>query len=548
MKLLSLVILLTLSTACTKKNARNLDEINVALGDAVSTVDPANCYDTVCAEPVYQIFETLFEYNYTKRPFSLQPLLADGMPTISKDGTLYTFKIKKGVFFHDLEDVLVNRELEAQDFINQLKRLAFKGTGSNGWWLFENKIKGLDEFRKTAKDDFSDFFTKDVSGLKALDKHTLQIDLVKPYPQLMYALAMTFSSPTPAELITHFKNELLTNPIGTGPYKLDTWVRKSKLKLSAFSKYHSKKPQVKKLTFHIIKEKQSQWLNFLNKKIDFIKLGKDEFALAITKEGKLEQEYAQKDIELLINPTLTFWWLSFNMTDPILGKNAKLRRAIAHAVNNDELIELFTNNVGLKAGSIYPPGILGHSDKKPAYKYDVELAKKLMNEAGYPKGKGLPEIVYDVRGNSTNARQRAEFIKKELDKIGIKVKVNLNTFPGFLEKARKGQLQFYQGGWAMDYPDSENIVQLLVKKSHPPGPNDSFYTNPKVEKLYNKLAAMNDSEAKAKIAQEIEEIIFNDTPWVMQYYVQNYILKHKNVKNLNLSDLVNNYYKYVTKE
>jgi ABC-type transport system substrate-binding protein len=553
--------------SCTKKTDSD-KTLHVPLSGEISTLDPAHSYDTISASVVYQGYEQLFEYHYLKRPYTLKPLLAESMPIIENDGTKYTIKIRKNIQYHD--DPSFNgkpRFLIANDFINQFKRLAFIPTKSNGWWLFDGKVKGINEFRKKAK-TLKDLETINIEGLYATDDHTLVIELSESYPQLIYALAMSFTSPMPIEPIRKYKNILNDKIIGTGPFKLDSWVRSSTLKLSKFENFHKNfypgsgdrlansrgllkdsgklLPFLEKIQFHIIKEAQTRWLNFKKAKVHFLNIPKDNYATAIEPSGQLSKELIDSGIKLEVFPTLTYWWISFNMKDPILGKNLNLRKAIAHAVDVDKYIRIFTNNTGQKANSIYPPGIPGFDPTRELpYNFDLIKAANYLEKAGYPKGKGLPALVYDVRGASATNKQQADYVKQQLSKIGIKVKINLNTFPGFLEKARNGKLQFWQDGWAMDYPDSENSLQLLTSKNHAPGPNSTFYSNKDYDNLYNQLKLLSDGDKKRSLMLKMEELVHKDLPWVMQYYSRNYILIHETLKNYRHSDLIYNNYKYL---
>lgn len=571
-KIFNTLLLVALFISCTKNTKKNSNELNLALTGNVSTLDPALSYDTVSAKIVYQVYESLYEYEYLVRPYQLKPLLAESFPSIENNGLKYTIKLKDNIYYHNSAAFKgKSRKVIAQDFINQFKRLAYKPVASNGWWLFDRKIKGLNEFREKVGTDLNSFFETKVSGLYAPDDLTLVIELTKPYPQLIYALAMSFTTPIPKEIIVDRNNDLQDNPVGTGPYIFKSWERQAAIKLERNRKYHKsvypskgdrfaneKKmlsdsgknlPFIDKINFSIMKEAQTRWLNFRAKKIDAIVLTKDHFPLALNKSGELNDEFKKEGIQLQIAPTLTFWWLSFNMNDEILGKNLKLRQAIAHAINIENYIALFTNNIGLKANSIYPPGVLGYSPThKPPYEYDLNKAKMLMKEAGHLDGKGLPVFKYDVRGSSTTSRQMGEFIAKELAKIGIKIEVVMNTFPGFLKKAKKEQLQIWQGGWAMDYPDPENVAQLLISKNKPPGPNSSSYHNPVVDKLYEKLFTANSEDQILELTQSIEKQVEADLPWIMQFYSRNYVLFHSHVKNFRQSDLVNNNIKYLRVE
>ena len=116
----------------------------------------------------------------------------------------------------------------------------------------------------------------------------------------------------------------------------------------------------------------------------------------------------------------------------------------------------------------------------------MKLAKKFLAKAGFPDGKGLPEITFDTRNPSTTARQEAEFIKSELSKVGIKIKISTNNFPTFLKKARPGELSFGKGGWIMDYLDPENSLQLLYSKIPPQAPNSSSFNNKPFDQIFLK--------------------------------------------------------------
>jgi oligopeptide transport system substrate-binding protein len=564
---LFLIGALLLLGACTR-GGNKADTIEQSLAGDISSIDPANCYDTVCYVPVAQVYESLYEIEYLKRPYTLRPLLADGMPIISKDRLKYTFKIKKGIKYHPSQLLPEGREVNAQDFITQIKRLAFVPTRSPGWWLFDEKIKGLNQWREVVGSDLEKFFDTPVEGLTAIDDHTLVIELIRPYPQMLYALAMNFTSPVAAEAIRATNNDLSQQAVGTGAYFITSYNPTQEVVLKKNPHYitstypsdgdrfahekgylkdaGSKLPFMDNIRLVIIKEAQTDWLNFLKKKIDLINLTKDHYHVALTPEGKLKPEIIKDRIELQASPTLIYWWLSFNMKDPVVGTNLNLRKAIAHAVNIDKYIELFTYNVAQKANSIYPPGIPGYSPSaETPYKYDLGLAKEFLKKAGFPNGKGLPALKFDIRGTDTRRRQMGEFIQQELRNIGIEVEVRVNTFPAFLEKSRNGELQFWQGGWVLDYPDAENVLQLLSSSNMPPGPNSSQYSNAEFDRMFIELREMDEGPQKYQHMKRMEEIVHQDLPWVMQYYSRNYILFHNYLKNFRYSDIIYNNLKYL---
>lgn len=565
MRFFFLALILIVSCSKAKKDPHTL---SLSLTGDISTLDPANCYDTVCYVPVAQIYEPLFELEYLKRPYSIKPLLAASMPAVSMNKLIYTFKIKPNISYHPNSFIPATRMVKAQDFINQIKRLAFIDTQSRGWWLFDGKIKGLNKWRDFVQTDLDIFFSEPVSGLKLIDDQTFQIELIRPYPQLIYAMALPFTTPLPEEVIRGTRNNLHDKAVGTGPYILQEYnptqvviLKKNPEYISSvypasgdrFAQEHkllkdagAKLPFINNIKLNVIKEAQTDWLNFLGKKTDLLNLTKDHYQVALSQNGQLKTDLAQKNIKLQASPTLIYWWLAFNMKDPILGKNLNLRKAIAHAIDIDKYIELFTYNVGQKANSIYPPGIPGYSPSTQLpFKYDVNLAKEYLKKAGYPEGKGAPKLTFDVRGTDTIKRQMGEFIQKELAMIGIQVDVNINSFPSFLEKSRQGKLQFWQGGWVMDYPDSENVLQLLSSTNLPPGTNSSQYVNPRFDKLFHELRELNDGPQKFEYMKQMEKMVNQDLPWVMQFYTRNYILYHDHLQNFRYSDIIYNSLKYL---
>ncbi len=566
MKILFLIFLIALS-GCTK-NSKNSDRIDISLPGDISTLDPANCFDAVCYVPLFQMYETLYEIEYLKRPYSLRPLLAESFPVISRDRLKYTFKIKKGIKYHDSKVLPKGREVKAQDFVNQIKRLAFQPTRSQGFWVVDGKIKGINDWRNKVGGSLDAFFKEPVSGISTPDDYTLVIELVRPYPQLLWAMALGFTSPIPEEAIKATKNDLRQTFVGTGPYILKDFKPTQGVSLIKNEKYNSstypsqgdrfanekgllkdagaKLPFVKEVKLTVIKETQTEWLNFMSKKIDMVNLMKDQYPLALNEDGTLKTEITQKNIQLQASPTLIYWWIQFNMNDPILGKNLNLRKAIAHGVDIDKYIRIFTYNIAQKANSIYPPGIAGYSPSADLpYKYDLEKAKEYLKKAGYPGGKGLPRLTYDVRGTDTRKRQMGEFVQQELRNLGINVDVSLNTFPAFLEKSRRGELQFWQGGWILDYPDAENVLQLLISTNKPPGPNSSQFSNKEYDKMFEELRELEDGDRKFELMKKMEEIVNRELPWSMQYYSRNYILYHEYLKNFRYSDIVYNNLKYL---
>lgn len=554
---------------CTRPHeGKGNKSLNIALTSEVSTLDPVNSFDNVSGSVIYNVYEQLYEYHYLNRPYELKPLLAESMPIIENQGKRYVIKLKKNIQYHDHKAFGGKpRFVKAEDFITQIKRLSFAPLNSTGWWIIDGVVEGVNDFKKNVGNDFNKFKSTAIKGVSAPDDYTLVINLDQPSPQFIYKLAMSFISPVPLEVVEWEKNDLNNKVVGTGPFFV-TKIDSKEISLSKFTQYHEsfypaegdryansrgllkdsgeKIPFIDSINFKIVKENKERYDMFLKGDLDFIILPQEFYSQVFDDVGNLKENIKSTDIRLQTMPTLTYWWLAFNMRDPLIGKNLNLRKAIAHAIDMNKYIALFTNNTGQKANSILPPGIVGYDPSSTLpYDYNKELAKDYLAKAGYPGGKNLPEIIYDTRAESKISNDQAEFCKEQLGQIGIKVKIVKNNFKQYLDKSRTGQLQFFQDGWTLDYPDAENIFQLLVSTNYPPGPNASFYTNKEFNKMYERLSKLPDGEEKKQLIIKMEKMVNEDLPWIMQYYSRNFILYHDYVKNYRPSDLIWSYPKYL---
>jgi ABC-type transport system substrate-binding protein len=570
-KLISGMIILSLAwlslSGCTKKDDISADVLNMAVPANVKGLDPAQAGDLYSNTVIAQIYERLFSYHYLKRPLTLEPRLAASMPEASKDGLTHTFKIKKGIKFQDNEAFPggKGRELEAKDFIYAWKRVADPNVNSEGWWIFDNRIVGLNEWRDKMKDGSVTYDTE-VEGMKALDEHTIQIKLVQPYYQLYYVLAMNYTAPVPKEAVDKYGKEFLNNPVGTGPYMLKSWVRNNKLELVANptwagQSYPSegeegdkeagllddagkKLPFIKTIVMREITEDQPRWLNFMKGNLDVAAIPKDNFDSSVV-GGELTPDMRKKGIQLIITEDPDVTYTAFNMDDPVLGKSKKLRQAMALAYNGEEVIKKFYNNRAIKAHSPIPPGVDGYEKgyKNPYKKFDVAKAKKFIEEAGFPNGDGLPKFEF-LAGSSSTSRQMAEYFKENLKQIGIDLNITQNSWPQFTKKIRERKGQIWGIAWGADYPDAENFLQLFYSRNASPGANGSNYDNPKFDALYEKAALLPPGEERTKLYQQMRDIVVEDSPWIFGAHRLGYAVKHGWLKNYKPHRIIDDKMKY----
>jgi ABC-type transport system substrate-binding protein len=560
-----------LLTSCSKKESSQYENyVHEAIITNVKGFDPTFSGELYAGIVMGEIYEGLLQYNYLERPTHVEPLLADGMPKVSKDGLTYTFKIKTGVKFHDSPAFKATdgkgRELIASDFIYSWKRLADPKNKSDMFWIFDGKVKGMTEWRDAAAKAGAADYSKPVEGLSAPDDHTLVISLIKPYPQMLYVLTLVGAMVVPHEVVDFYGPEFLNNPVGTGPYRFKNWIHNAQIILEKNPNYHeefypSKGEETDKaagllddagkrlplndgIVFTEAVEDQPRWLNFRKGVYDWIKIPKDNFTTVI-KNGELIDELKNQGMTFshAIDPEITYQ--GFNMEDPVLGKNKYLRQAMSVAADVREVIAKFDNGMAVPAEGPIPPTILGYDPKKvsPYYHFDLEKAKSLMKKAGYPNGEGLPEFTYEMYTGS-GLRQQAELFQEQMAKIGVKIRINVSTWPEFRDKLKSRKAQIFGLAWLADYPDAENFLQLFYSKNSSPGPNDANYVNPEYDKLYEKISVMLDSPERNRLYQKMVDIVVEDCPYIFERIRTPPILTQGWLKNYKRNLMILNYIKY----
>ena len=540
--------------------------IHLTLDNAVESLDPVRAYSDDSLVVSAQVLEPLYQYHYLKRPYEIQPLLAEANPLIEREGTLYKIKIKKGIFFHDHPAFKgKSRELMADDFVIQFKRLAMESLKSPGRSLFTGLIEGFDDYGKLIGEDWTKLNTYPLKGVEARDRWTLIISLKKPEPNLIYYLSLNFISPVPFELVEHFKNDLSDSMIGTGPYVYrgfngkffemqkflgyredyyptsgDRYANVQKLLVSSKEKI----PFIDTVRFYVTQEDE-RWEKFLNHEIDLLSVPKTFIPRLYNSDGGLATELRKQDLRLKHFPILANRWYSFNMRHPVFGKNKNLRLAVAYAIDYTKYIQVISQNTNLRANSLLVPGIAGYRPTEDLrFRYDPNLAKEYLKKAGFSDPSKLPEIVYSTRGTQAIHLMEAEFIKEHLEAIGFKVKIEVLPFSDFLKKGRAGELMFFTDNWLFDYPDGENILQLLIS-SNSPGINKSGYSNAKMDALYMELKRTTNLERREKIFKDMETQVFEDLPWIPMMYESSFVLHYPEIKNFRKSSIIRNYIKYL---
>ena len=532
------------------------------LHSKIKGLDPGCMRDVYSIMVASQIFETLYDYHFLKRPYELVALLAEDMPQVSADRLTYAMKIRKGVYFQD-DACFPNgkgRELKAQDFVFSIKRIAGIEYISPNWSLFDDRIVGLDEFReytKSCKNETDVDYARPVEGLMATDDYTLLIKLKKPWPQLVSAaLADISTAPVAKEAVDYYGRDIISHPVGTGPFKLNVWRRDSYIELVRNTAFRGELypsdgefgdaeagylddagkpiPFADKVVWTVIEEYQPAWLLFLQGKVDATVVPKDSYGEVMTETGQLTSKMRQLDIQLKTFPDPSTFWLGFNMMDKVLGRNKPLRLAISRAIDRRKFIELFFNGRHLVANGLIPPMMDCFDpqiEQKGYARCDLQEARELLMQAETTYGAKLPPLKIAMPGTDTWMRQYGQFLERQLNAIGLQVEVDYMDRPTFEEKLNNKGVQIFASGTTASIPDAIEFLSMFYSKHAPPGPNKFNYSNPEFDGLYEKAQVMPDCPERRELYRKMEIMVLEGCAAVFLNHRVAYVLHHDWYKN-----------------
>lgn len=537
-----------------------------SLNGATTGLDPIHNSSIYDSFVVLNLFDTLYTYKYLARPYVLKPNLAESTPVVSKDGLTYTIKIKKGTKFIDSPAFTngLGREVTAHDFVYSIKRNFDPKERGRNEWLWRDRIVGLEAWKAAGAN-----YGQKIEGLQALDDQTIQIKLTKPYPQLLYTLAMAPSGIVPHEAVKKFGPEFGVKAVGSGPYKLQSFnskraiivrnenYRKEKLNLMAEGYDEATHgftgikaldgkflPITDKVEIHFMNQIEARWVS-LNKGNE-IQLGtvpprQVDNVLSSKSPVVLKPKYAEK-FHHLVNREFGLVFNNFNMDDPSFGtnpdptKNAAnraLRCAIRKAFNWKDRIDKFYYGLGDAYPGVIPPGLEGYNPalSKESVTVDIEGAKKLLKEHGW-----TPANLPTLENHSTQtvmSKQMYEQLRGFLGQIGyphrkVRFKPYAN-FGDFSKALKQRKAMFFGMGWAIDYPDAENLLALYYGGNASPGSNSSNYVNPEYDKLFEQASTMLPSPKRTAIYEKLNEMVINDCVAISGFSRMGIYLWHKNV-------------------
>ena len=544
--ILAILCFITLSGCNNKKETTSSVALNGGIKgggvyrinelENIRSLDPVGINDVVSHHVAHQIYDLLVDLDTS---LNLIPQLATRWE-ITEDGLLYTFHLKKGPKFQDnacFPDGK-GREFNANDVKFSFDRVCDPRTGTLGFDYYKNHVEGAKEYFdevSAARKENREPKINGVSGYIVKDDSTFQIKLKKPFGPFIYYLTLAYAYVVPKEAVSKYGKDFFQNPVGTGPFIFVDWKPDLELNLKKNQNYWEKDksgnqiPYLDGVKFKFLKEVSQQFLEFRNGNLDeSYRLPNESFKEIVTPEKTLKPEFEKFKLQKV--PSLAIQFYGFLTTGKIFN-NEKVRQAFNYAIDRNKILKFVLNGQGYM-GAIYgivPPSMPNYDVKSiKGYDFDLDKAKKLMEEAGYPGGKGFPDAVLQINSGGDRNIQLAESIQSMLKEIGVNMKLNIIQFAQHLDNIDAGRADFYRLGWIGDYPEPENFLNLFYGKNVPKDPtaispiNSTRYQNPEYDALFEKAIATTDQAARYDLYRQAEQIAISQAPMMFIYYDEDY--------------------------
>lgn len=489
-------------------------------GDSVN-LDPSIVTDGESLKIGHQIFDSLLQYK--EGTTEVEPSLAESWE-VSPDGLKYTFKLRQGVKFHDGTD------FNADAVVFNFKR----------WSDPKSEFK----FEGDSFDYYDSQFGPDgsrvIKDVKAIDANTVEFTLANPQAPFLQNIAMTsfgIASPTAVkEKKENFKNE----PVGTGPFVFKEWKRNDSITLEKNPNYWKPGlPKLNKVIVRSIPDNSARFNALQNGEIDIMEdLNPDDLSVLESKS----------DLQKIDRPPFNLAYLGFNLKKKPFD-NVKVREALSHAVNKQGIIDAFFAGQATPAVNPMPPTLWGYNDSIQDYDYNLDTAKQLLAEAGYPNGLPEPLTFYAMpvsRPYMPDGKKVAEAIQADFEKIGVKVNIQSPEWATYLDDTKAGvKDDIYMMGWNGDNCDPDNFLYTLLDKDAIPGNNRSYYVNEDLHKILIEAQKEVDQDKRIELYKQAQEIIKKDIPWIPLVYATQVLAAKANVKGYVPSPTGTEYYSNV---
>ncbi|HXM82714.1 MAG TPA: ABC transporter substrate-binding protein [Burkholderiales bacterium] len=549
-----MILLRAAILACTLLAAPAAAEkvLRYAMPVAETGLDPVQIGDLYSSILLSHIFDPPLTYDFLALPVKVRPNTTAALPDVSRDGRVWTIRIRPGIYFADDPAFRgKKRELTAQDYVYSIKRHWDPKSKSPNLYIIDKRVVGMSALREQALAGGKFDYDREVEGLRALDRYTFRITLSEPTPNMLHYLTYcNLVCAVAREVVEAYGDKIMEKPVGTNAYRLAQWKRSSRIVLERNPGYREhvydeeapaddaeaqaiaaamrgkRLPQIDRVEVYIVEEAQPRWLAFLNREHDVITGVPAEFVHLAVPEGRLAPNLQKQKIQMHRTTELDLAFVYFGMDHPVVGgysaEKVALRRAIALAFDADESIRALYRGQAIPAQSTVPPGVFGF---KPGLvgtlaEFNPAKAKALLDIYGYVDrdGDGYREapdgskLVLELATTpDSNGKQQEELWRKFMDRVGLRIEFRKGRWPELLRDSRAGKLMMWNLGWSAAIPDADTFYAILYGQNAGQS-NLSRFNQPQWNALYDRAKLLPDGAERERLYSEMDKIFFAYAP------------------------------------
>ncbi len=469
-------------------------DVVVAVASTFTTMDPYDANDTLSQAVVKSFYQGLYGFDHTMK---MVPVLAESH-TVSKDGLVYTMKLKHGVKFHD-----------GTDFNAEAVKANFDRVTNP-----ENKLKRYNLYKNIIKTE-------------VVDPYTVRFTLKESFSPFINSLAHPSAVIISPTALKQLGKGIAQSPVGTGPFKFVEWKQSDYLKVEKFAGYWRKGyPKVDTITWRPVVDN--------NTRSAIMQTGEANFTFPVPYE-QAEILKTKPGIELTAAPSIVHRYLSMNVLQKPFD-NPKVREAINYAINKEALVKVAFSGYAIPAEGVLPKGV-EYAVKLGPWPYDPAKARELLKEAGYPNG--FESTLWSAY-NHTTAQKVIQFLQQQLGQVGIKVQVQALEAGQRVEKVESAQdaatapVRMYYVGWSSSTGEADWAMRpLLASESFPPKLfNTAYYKNDAVDADIAKALNTTSAAEKTKLYTDAQQRIWKDAPWAFLVTEQLLSARSKNLSGM----------------
>ena len=456
-----------------------------------------------------QLYDRLIRFNDDN---SIAPALAKSWH-LTRDGKMVTFYLRKDVTFHQTHYFTPSRNFNADDVVFSFERIL------NSEHPFHQVSGGKYPFFQNVE------FSNIVEGIEKINDHTVRFKLKEANSSFLANLATDYA----VILSQEYGQQLLEKgqpedidikPIGTGPYKLQSYQPGSLLRYYRHEGYWHNDVQLKQLVFDITTSDTGRLTKLLTNECDVIAY-------------PIAPDKIKENPNLIVEEVTAFniGYLGFNTQKPPFDK-VLVRRAIAHAINKEAIIKAIYGDQGEIAHSILPKSSWAHDSSAQPLAYDLQKAQQLLQEAGYENGLTFNIWAMPVqRSYNPNALTMAKLIQADLNQIGVKVDIVSYEWSTFLRRLGQGEHQSVLLGWSADHPDPDNfLTPLLSCNSAETGSNRAFWCEQEFDSLLKQALTTDNVNERKHLYLQAQAIFQRDLPLLPLAHSKRFQARNEQVK------------------